>query len=245
MIIYPAIDLRAGKVVRLVEGNPNQQTIFSDDPLAIAQEWIAQGTQWIHMVNLDGAFAEAGAAANQQILQAVAALGVKVQFGGGMRTPADVEQAFEHGAARVVLGTIAVEQTQVIPELLTQWGAEKLCVALDARDGKIATHGWQRKTELKPVEFGRQIAEMGVIHALYTDIRRDGHLSGGNLHDTITLGRETGLKVIASGGITRMDEIVQLARSHTVAGAIIGRALYEKQLTLKEAFLAASLGGQS
>lgn len=239
MIIYPAIDLRAGQVVRLIEGDPNQQTLFSSDPIAIARQWIAQGTAWIHMVNLDGAFAEANADNNGRILTEVAKLGVKVQFGGGLRSEDDIAQAFERGAARVVLGTIAIQHPERISAWVAKWGAERVCIALDARDGKISTHGWQKDTELTPINFGRQIAKEGVLHALYTDIRRDGHLIGANLHDTISIGRETGLKVIASGGITRMDEIVQLVRSQVVAGAVIGRALYEKQISLQEAFLAA------
>lgn len=239
MIIYPAIDLRAGQVVRLIEGDPNQQTLFSTDPIATAREWVAQGAHWIHMVNLDGAFAETNAEDNGRILAEVVQLGVKVQFGGGLRSEEDIDQAFERGAARVVLGTIAIQQPERISTWVGKWGAERLCIALDARDGKISTHGWQKDTERTPIDFGRQIAKDGVLHALYTDIRRDGHLIGANLHDTIALGRETGLKVIASGGITRMDEIVQLVRSQVVAGAVIGRALYERQISLREAFLAA------
>ncbi|MBZ0291049.1 MAG: 1-(5-phosphoribosyl)-5-[(5-phosphoribosylamino)methylideneamino]imidazole-4-carboxamide isomerase [Anaerolineae bacterium] len=236
MIIYPAIDLRGGRVVRLKEGDPNRQITFSDNPLETARSWMEQGASWIHMVNLDGAFAEAND--NGAILEQVAALGVKVQFGGGLRKVEDIAQALEHGATRVVLGTLAVEQPEIIPQLVEQWGADAICIALDARDGKIATRGWKEKTDHTPVSFGQEIAQMGAKHALYTDVSRDGQLSGANIDDTVKLGRETGLRVIASGGVTTIDEIQQLERSGMVAGAVIGMALYEGKITLQEAIAA-------
>lgn len=233
MIIYPAIDLRGGKVVRLKEGDPNRQTVFSDDPLATAQAWIEQGAAWIHMVNLDGAFASAND--NGRILEGASKLGAKVQFGGGLRGIGDIERAFEQGATRVVLGTIAVQQPEIVSEAVQRWGAERVCVALDARDGKIATHGWQQTADLTPVELGKQMVARGVRHALYTDVSRDGGLQGVNIEGTVTLGRETGLQVIASGGVSRIEEIEQLAQSKIVAGVVIGMALYEGKLRLEEA----------
>ncbi|RMG86327.1 MAG: 1-(5-phosphoribosyl)-5-[(5-phosphoribosylamino)methylideneamino]imidazole-4-carboxamide isomerase [Chloroflexi bacterium] len=237
MIIYPAIDLRGGKVVRLREGDPNRQQVFSEDPIATAQQWIDEGANWIHMVNLDGAFAAAND--NLRILEQVAKLGINIQFGGGLRTLEDVQRALNLGAKRVVIGTLATQSPQAVTEAIERFGAEAICVALDARDGKIATHGWQEQTDLTPIQFGREMAERGVIHALYTDIQRDGNLLGVNIHDTIALARNTGLKVIASGGVSHMDEIHKLAQSKVVAGAIIGMALYEGKLTLAEALLAA------
>ncbi len=237
MIIYPAIDLRGGKVVRLREGDPNRQQVFSEDPIATAQQWIDEGANWIHMVNLDGAFAAAND--NLRILEQVAKLGINIQFGGGLRTLEDVQRALNLGAKRVVIGTLATQSPQAVTEAIERFGAEAICVALDARDGKIATHGWQEQTDLTPIQFGREMAERGVIHALYTDIQRDGSLLGVNIHDTIALARNTGLKVIASGGVSHMDEIHKLAQSKVVAGAIIGMALYEGKLTLAEALLAA------
>lgn len=240
MIIYPAIDLRGGKVVRLKEGDPNRQITFSDNPVATAQDWIAQGTEWIHMVNLDGAFAEAND--NGAILQQVAQSAVKVQFGGGLRSMDDIAKALDQGASRVILGTIAIEQPETVTAALERWGADAICVALDARDGKITTRGWQEKTDFTPTSLGKRMAEMGVKHALYTDVNRDGRLIGANIRETIMLGRETGLEVIASGGISSMDEIHQLNRSQVVAGVIIGMALYEGKMTLKEALIAAGAG---
>ncbi len=241
MIIYPAIDLRGGKVVRLKEGDPNQQTVFSDDPVRTAQNWLAQGAAWIHMVNLDGAFASANE--NGQILQAVAGLGGKLQFGGGLRQIADVERAFVQGAARVVLGTAAIQNPELVVEIINRWGADALCVALDARDGKVTTHGWQQTIEQTPVEVGRQMVERGVRHALFTDVSRDGGLQGVNRDMTIRLAQETGLQVIASGGINSLDDVRALVESRAVAGAVIGMALYTGQFQLREALALA--GGRN
>jgi phosphoribosylformimino-5-aminoimidazole carboxamide ribotide isomerase len=237
MIIYPAIDLRGGQVVRLREGDPKRQTIFSADPIATAQQWIEQGASWIHMVNLDGAFASAND--NEQILEQAAKLPVNIQFGGGLRQIEDIARAFDWGASRVVLGTVAIQQPEIITQAVERWGAEAVCVALDARDGKITTHGWQNLTDLSPIDYGKTIKQQGVQHVLFTDGKRDGGLTGSNLDETITLGRETGLRVIASGGVSSADEIRQLARSGFVAGAVIGMALYEGHLSLQTAIQAA------
>lgn len=242
MIIYPAIDLRGGKVVRLREGDPNRQTIFSDDPLATAREWVADGAAWIHMVNLDGAFASANN--NGAILEGAAKLDVKIQFAGGLRSLDDIAQALERGASRVVLGTIAVQQPDIVQQAIERWGAEAISVALDARDGKVTTHGWQTATSMTPTEFGVQMVALGARHALYTDVNRDGNLGGSNVEGTIALGRDTGLQVIASGGVSTTAEIRQLAASGAVAGAVIGMALYERKLSLRDA-LAAAEGNQA
>lgn len=233
MIIYPAIDIRGGRVVRLKEGDPARQTVFGDDPLATARLWMEAGAAWIHMVNLDGAFSEAND--NLRIVEAVARLGVQVQFGGGLRQMDDLARAFEAGVSRVVLGTAAVQQPVMVAQAVEQWGAERVCVGLDARDGRIATHGWQQVADLTPVELGRQMAALGVRHALYTDVSRDGGLQGVNVGGTVRLAQATGLQVIASGGVRALDDIRALAATGMVAGAIIGMALYEKRFTLQEA----------
>lgn len=237
MIIYPAIDLRGGKVVRLQEGDPNQQTTFSDDPVATAQNWLDAGAAWIHMVNLDGAFSAAND--NLAILAAVSQLGAKVQFGGGLRSLADIEGALERGASRVVLGTVAVKEPDVVKQAVAQFGTDAVCVALDAKDGKVTTHGWTEQTDVTPTELGNAMAAHGVKHALFTDVSRDGKLSGVNIDATAALGRDTGLQVIASGGVSTVDEIRQLAASGTVAGAVIGMALYKGDITLQDALEAA------
>lgn len=233
MIIYPAIDLRGGKVVRLKEGDPNRQTVFSEDPIATAKEWLAQGATWIHIVNLDGAFASTND--NARILEAVSKFDVKVQFGGGLRSITDLERAIEQGASRVIIGTAAIEQPELVSEAVARWGSERVCVGLDARDGKVATHGWQQKSSLTPLELGQQMVGRGVIHALYTDVSRDGKLQGVNVEATAKLAQDTGLQVIASGGVGSLDDIKRLKATGSVAGAVIGTALYEGRFGLAEA----------
>lgn len=238
MIIYPAIDLRGGRVVRLKEGDPNRQTVFSDDPVATAQRWMDDGVAWLHMVNLDGAFADQNA--NGSILEQVAKLGVPVQFGGGLRTLDDMQRAIDQGASRIVLGTVAVQQPEVVIEAVNCWGAERVCVGLDARDGKVTTHGWQTVADVTPAELGRAMAGQGVRHALYTDVSRDGALTGVNVESTADLARQTGLQVIASGGVGSLEDIRALVATGVVAGAIIGMALYEGRVQLPDALAIAA-----
>jgi len=238
VIIYPAIDLRGGQVVRLKEGDPNRQTVFSDDPISTARRWMDEGAAWLHMVNLDGAFADQNA--NGLILEQVAKLGVPVQFGGGLRRLEDMQRAIDQGAARIVLGTVAVQQPELVIEAVARWGAEQICVGLDARDGKVTTHGWQNVSEVTPAELGRIMAAQGVRHALYTDVSRDGALTGVNVESTAELARQTGLQVIASGGVGSIEDIRRLVATGVVSGAIIGMALYEGRVQLREAL---TIGG--
>jgi phosphoribosylformimino-5-aminoimidazole carboxamide ribotide isomerase len=243
MIVYPAIDLRGGNVVRLKEGDPNQQTLFSKDPLETARHWLRGGAQWMHVVNLDGAFEKAND--NGLILQNITHLEwqkrtVQVQFGGGLRSIYAISRAFEQGAARVVLGTIALEQPGVVAEAIKHWGADAVCVGLDAKDGKIATRGWQTTHDISPIELGKQLADVGAKHALYTDVRRDGGLQGVNVDATAELARATGLQVIASGGVRSLDDIRALAATGIISGVIVGMALYEGQFTLEAALTAAA-----
>jgi len=237
MIVYPAIDLRRGMVVRLREGDPNQQTLFSDDPVATAQSWIDQGATWLHMVNLDGAFE--GDSENLSVLEAVARLDVSVQYTGGLRDLAALRQAWDLGASRLVIGTLAVREPARVAEAVALYGGDAICVALDAKDGKVVSHGWTETSTFAPVELGALLYGLGARHALYTDVKRDGGLSGANIEDTVELARATGLQVIASGGISQLGEIEQLARSGMIAGVIIGMALYRKRFTLAEALSAA------
>lgn len=237
MIVYPAIDLRRGRVVRLLHGDPAQETVHSDDPVATAQRWQAAGAEWLHVVNLDGALGESTLALDT--LRAIAAVGLPVQFGGGLRSLEDVERALDAGAARAILGTLAVEQPDVADEAVRRFGPQAVAVALDARGDRVATHGWQQISAWTPVELGRRFAALGVVHALYTDVSRDGDLSGVNVAATARLARETGLSVIASGGVASLDDIRALRQTEVVAGVIVGKALYSGVLTLKDALLAA------
>lgn len=241
MIIYPAIDLRGGKVVRLVEGDPNQQTVFSHDPLETGRRWVAEGAEWLHVVNLDGALDKANDNARmvRTLARQASDIPAKIQFGGGLRSLADIERALELGAARVVLGTLAIQQPDAVGEALEKFGAERICVALDAKNGKVATHGWTTVSDQTPLSLGQAMAARGVRYALYTDVSRDGSLKGANVADTIALAQQTGLRVIASGGVTKMSEIKQFANSGVVDGAVIGMALYRGSITLKEALFAA------
>lgn len=232
MIIYPAIDLRGGRVVRLQQGDPDRQKIYSDDPLAVANRWLAAGADWLHVINLDGAFQTAND--NLSILEQLARLDVYVQFGGGIRSLDDAARAIDAGASRVILGTAAVQNPELVSEFIGRWGAEALTVALDARGDRVATHGWQQASEWSPADLGREFARQGAIHALYTDVSRDGELEGVNVAATIRLAEETGLQVIASGGVSSLRDVLELCESDQVAGAILGKALYEGIIDLAE-----------
>lgn len=237
MIVYPAIDVRGGRVVRLLHGDPDQETVYGDDPAATAQRWQSAGAAWLHVVNLDGALGEAESALDT--LRAIAEVGLPVQFGGGMRSLEDVRRALDAGAARVLLGTMAVAQPDIARAAVNAFGAERIAVALDARGDRVATHGWQEVSTWTPVELGKVFAQMGVIHALYTDITRDGDLSGVNVDATAKLARETGLNVIASGGVATLDDIRRCRDTGNIAGVITGKALYSGAFTLEAALEAA------
>lgn len=232
--IYPAIDLRDGQVVRLKYGDPNQQTVFGDDPAAAGQRWIDAGTGWLHVVNLDGAFDEKGAA-NWNALSNITQLGVKVQFGGGIRTLDDVKRALDLGATRVILGTAAVENPKIVSQAVTQFGADAIIVGLDARDGIAKTRGWQTDSGLHVHDLGRQMAEMGVQTAIHTDIGRDGVLTGVNWQASQALATATGLKVIASGGVASLADIKACLAAEGISGVITGRAIYDGRLDLAKA----------
>ena len=241
MIVYPAIDLRGGKVVRLEEGDPARQTTYSSDPLAVAQKWRQAGAAWLHVINLDGAFGEASD--NLALLPELAALGLHVQFGGGIRSLADAERALATGASRVVLGTLAAEDPDAMREAIRRFGPDAVAAALDARGQRVATHGWQTASEWTPAELGKRFAGMGAVHALYTDISRDGNLRGVNVTATAALARETGLAVIASGGVASLADVAALrAADAPIAGVIIGRALYTGAVALADALDTAGNG---
>ncbi|MBN2305020.1 MAG: 1-(5-phosphoribosyl)-5-[(5-phosphoribosylamino)methylideneamino]imidazole-4-carboxamide isomerase [Anaerolineae bacterium] len=237
MIVYPAIDLRKGRVVRLVHGDPNQETVHSDDPAATAERWKTAGAAWLHVVNLDGALGEATLALES--LRVIAAVGLPVQFGGGLRSLDDAQQALDAGAARVVLGTLVVKEPDLAAQAVERFGAEAVTVALDAKNNQVATHGWQQTSAWTPAELGQRFASMGVRHALYTDVSRDGDLSGVNVEATAALAQKTGLSVIASGGVASLDDIRRLCETNTIAGVVIGKALYSDTFTLEEALRAA------
>jgi phosphoribosylformimino-5-aminoimidazole carboxamide ribotide isomerase len=251
MIIYPAIDLRRGRCVRLRQGDPNAETVFGEDPAEMARHWVSQGAEWLHVVNLDGALgatqdqiatlqqgAQQALPINLQRLQEIRqAIEIPIQFGGGMRTLDDIRLALELGANRVVLGTVAVEKPRLVSEAIEQWGAERIVVGIDARDGKVATHGWQETSRMDMVDLGHSMHAMGVRRVVYTDINRDAMLMGVNVDATARLGDITGLSVIASGGVAGIKDI-ELLKAHehyNIDGVIVGQALYTGNLDLRRA----------
>jgi phosphoribosylformimino-5-aminoimidazole carboxamide ribotide isomerase len=234
--IYPAIDLRQGRVVRLQHGDPARQTTFSDDPVAVARRWLGAGAAWLHVVNLDGAFDEQGLS-NWEALQAIGALGGRVQFGGGVRSLKDVARAINRGAERVILGTAAIETPDVVAEAIDAFGPERVAVSLDARDGIVRTRGWQADGRQTAEDLALALSALGLTRVVHTDIGRDGVLSGVNVEATQALALATGLEVIASGGVRALEDVRRLldAAPAGVGGVIIGRALYEGQVDLGEA----------
>ena len=233
MIIYPAIDLRGGKVVRLKEGDPARMTAYSDDPAEMARKWLGMGAAWLHVVNLDGAFGESDDA-NRSALEAILKLGAQVQFGGGMRSLDAIEDAIALGVSRVVLGTIAIEQPKVVIAALKKFGPEKIAVGIDARDGLVAVRGWKSDSGILAKNMALQMRTVGLRTVIFTDIRRDGLGSGLNIPSTRELADVSGLDVIASGGVHTLDDVIA-ARDAKLSGAIIGRALYEGTIDLEKA----------
>ncbi len=243
MIVFPAIDLRAGRCVRLRQGRPSEETVYDADPAAAAQRWVAQGAEWLHVVNLDGAFAgdEASPPSLPINLQRLAEIreavpGTPIQFGGGIRSLAAVELALNLGATRVVIGTAAVLRPELLAEAVVRFGAERIVAGIDAREGRVATHGWQQTSDVAAEVLGREVRRRGVLRAVYTDISRDGMLSGVNVEATAALARVTGLRVIASGGVASLDDVRRLL-PHAAAGiegVIVGQALYAGAVSLPE-----------
>jgi phosphoribosylformimino-5-aminoimidazole carboxamide ribotide isomerase len=245
MRIFAAIDLRDGQCVRLTQGDPNAQTIYSQDPAAIAETWESIGADWLHVVNLDGAFGDSEKAAkNIDALQAILdRVHTPVQFGGGLRSPEDIECALNMGVSRVVIGSLAADRPRQMLDILSHFGPEQVALGLDVRDGKVATHGWRQLAQTDPVQLAQQIHTAGLAHVIYTDISRDGMLTGVNVEATVALAQAgnpgTGRRftVIASGGVANLDDVRRLkAVEHEgIEGAIIGKALYTGAVDLAEA----------
>jgi len=243
VIVYPAIDMRGGRCVRLRQGDFAAETVFADDPADAARRWVDEGAAWLHVVNLDGALGEVGAdspnlAALERILRVAPA---PVQFGGGVRSLEDVARLLDLGVARVILGTVAVRQPEVVAEAVAQHGAERVAVGIDARDGRVTVQGWTEAAETTAPELAARMAALGVRHAIYTDVGRDGMLVGVNVEGTVGLARASGLQVIASGGVASLDDVRSLRarEDEGIAGVIIGMALYRGAIRLPEALAVA------
>ena len=236
MTIYPAIDIKAGRCVRLTQGLADQETVYAENPASVAAEFKLAGSAWVHVVDLDGAFA--GEPTNLRAVEAIIATGLKVQLGGGLRTRAAVDRAIQTGVSRVVIGTRAAESVAFVSELVAAYG-DRIAIGIDAKDGRVAVKGWVATTNLGAVDFARSMDAIGVSTLIYTDIGTDGMLTGPNYLAQETLARSVKAQVIASGGVSQLADVVKLNELAkcvgNVRGVIIGKALYEKRLTLGEA----------
>jgi phosphoribosylformimino-5-aminoimidazole carboxamide ribotide isomerase len=255
MILYPAIDLRHGRCVRLRQGDPNAETVFGEDPAAMAVHWVTQGAEWLHVVNLDGAFDASSLAAPpgngglsaeflealpvnwRSLFQICQAVPVPIQFGGGMRRIEDIDLALALGATRVVLGTVALRDPQVVRDALSRFGAGRIIIGIDAREGRVAVQGWTETSDVSAIALATSMAEAGVRQVVYTDISRDGMLTGVDVEATAALASAAGLDVIASGGVRGLEDIRLLLEADEphIRGVITGQALYTGKLDLVQA----------
>jgi phosphoribosylformimino-5-aminoimidazole carboxamide ribotide isomerase len=242
MLIIPAIDLRQGKCVRLAQGRKEAVTAYDRDPIGVAQAFEAEGARMLHVVDLDGAFGEAQSLNRDVAKRIIRSVNVPVQFGGGLRTIDDVDELILAGANRVVIGTLAAESPQILERLVERFGP-RIVVGIDSRDGQVMTRGWEEQGQVEAVELARCIAGVGVERIVYTDVARDGMLTGPNIEQTCLIARESGLKVTASGGVSSLEDVERLVRVSEVGvdSVIVGKALYEGRFTLKEALQTAEL----
>lgn len=234
MILYPAIDLKDGQAVRLLRGEMDKATVFNDDPAAQARAFVEAGTEWLHLVDLNGAFA--GQPVNGAAVEAILAAcpGVPAQLGGGIRDMKTIETWIDKGLARVILGTVAVENPDLVREAAKAFPG-KVAVGLDAREGRVATRGWAEETDVMVTDLAKSFEDAGVAAIIYTDIARDGAMAGPNVAATEALARAVSIPVIASGGVSSLDDLKALKATGVIAGAISGRALYDGAIDLGEA----------
>jgi phosphoribosylformimino-5-aminoimidazole carboxamide ribotide isomerase len=232
MQVIPAIDIIDGKCVRLFQGDYNKETVYSDDPVAVALNWKALGASKLHIIDLDGA--AAGESRNMATIEAIVKeTGLPIQLGGGIRDKATVERLMTTGIKQVIIGTAAIEHPEIVEELCQEYN-EAIIVGVDARDGNVATHGWMKDTEVTVLELGQRMVKIGVKHILYTDIKRDGTLTGPDYKTITQLVNKLNSSIIAAGGISELDHLMKL-KELGVEGAVIGKALYTKNIILKEA----------
>ncbi|AFZ32653.1 1-(5-phosphoribosyl)-5-((5-phosphoribosylamino)methylideneamino) imidazole-4-carboxamide isomerase [Gloeocapsa sp. PCC 7428] len=242
MEVIPAIDLLAGKCVRLYQGDYARSQVFNDNPADVAQQWVEQGATRLHVVDLDGA--KQGKVVNLAAIEAItAAVSVPIQVGGGLRDSTSVAQLLDLGVQRVILGTVAVEQPQLVADLCQEFPGQ-IVVGIDARNGKVATRGWLETSEVLATQLATQMQELGAAAIIYTDIHRDGTLSGPNLEALRELATEISIPVIASGGVSSVTDLLSLLALEPlgVIGAIVGRALYTGDISLKSAVQAVGQG---
>lgn len=235
MMLYPAVDLKDGKCVRLLQGRFDAMTSYGDDPVAMAEKWSSLGAEFLHVVDLDGA--RSGKAGNRAVIKAMAAaVRIPVQTGGGVRTEADVEELLSAGLARVILGTSAVRDRELVKRVLAKFG-DRVVIGIDAKDGYVAIEGWESGSQLEAVAFAREMAALGAKTVIYTDIATDGTLAGPNLPAMKEMIEQSGLAVIASGGVGTVADLLAL-KEIGAAGAITGKAIYTGAIDLPEALAA-------
>lgn len=233
MILYPAIDLKDGNAVRLVHGDMDQTTVFNDDPAAQARSFVDAGCQWLHLVDLNGAFA--GEPVNAAPVEAILkACKVPTQLGGGIRDMATIERWLDKGLTRVILGTVAVENPDLVRKAAKAFPGQ-VAVGLDARNGKVATRGWAEETDVMVTDLAKSFEDAGIAAIIYTDILRDGAMKGPNVDATADLARAVDIPVIASGGVSSLQDLKALKDTDVISGAISGRALYDGAIDLQEA----------
>ncbi|NVO24859.1 1-(5-phosphoribosyl)-5-[(5-phosphoribosylamino)methylideneamino]imidazole-4-carboxamide isomerase [Donghicola mangrovi] len=236
MILYPAIDLKDGQAVRLLRGDMDKATVFSDSPATQALAFQDAGCEWLHLVDLNGAFA--GEPVNGAAVEAIlAATNVPAQLGGGIRDMQTIATWIEKGLARVILGTVAVENPDLVREAAREFTG-KVAVGIDARNGKVATKGWAEETDVMVTDLAKSFEDAGVAAIIYTDINRDGAMQGPNIEATEALARAVQIPVIASGGVSSLTDLIALRDTGVISGAISGRALYDGAINLEEAIAA-------
>ncbi|HSE32200.1 MAG TPA: 1-(5-phosphoribosyl)-5-[(5-phosphoribosylamino)methylideneamino]imidazole-4-carboxamide isomerase [Pyrinomonadaceae bacterium] len=236
MLIIPAIDLKSGHCVRLSQGRRAAVKIYEEDPTTVAQHFADAGARMLHVVDLDAAFGDENTRNTNALLRILRTVDVPVQFGGGVRKREDIRRLIDAGVSRIVLGTIAVESTEILEELAEEFGP-KVCVGIDARDGHVLVRGWETTTDMTATDLAKRAAAAGVARIIYTDTARDGMLTGPNIEQTIAVARAAQLRVTASGGISSLDDIRSLleANESLLDSVIVGKALYEKRFSLEDA----------
>lgn len=242
MKIFPAIDIRGGKCVRLLKGDFAQETVFSDSPADMAQKWQAQGAEFLHLVDLDGACA--GHSENLATVKAIlAAVMIPVELGGGIRTMENMDEVLALGVRRVILGSVAVRDPELVREACAKYG-DRIVVGIDAKDGIVAVDGWGVSGDVDVITLAKKMKDVGVRTIIYTDISRDGTLSGVNVEATAKLARESGVNVVASGGVKDLNDIRALLpyAKEGIEGVIVGKSIYTGSLDLKKAIALAAKG---
>lgn len=231
MIIFPAVDILQGKCVRLIQGDYNQEKVYSDSPVAMAQTWAAKGAEFIHIVDLDGA--KSGESINKQIIINIAQnVDVPIQVGGGIRSLATIDSYISNGVNRVIIGTAAIQDQAFLEEAVKQYG-EKIVVSIDAKNDFVATDGWTDTSDVRALDLVKKLEAIGVQTIVYTDIAKDGMLQGPNFAEQKAINEATTMNVIASGGVTTQEDIVKL-KTLNLYGVIIGKALYDGKLSLED-----------